>query len=120
MHTRLTLLCFSLTICAHGFGQAIVSPDAAQPGFRPMLPKHVKLVEDFAQSVESKPALVNTPKYAGAPVLLADVPSVSCGHIGVVPVSPDLDPKVIVRVPEQSAARMPILKGLPPCPEDPR
>jgi hypothetical protein len=132
MHTRFTLLCFSLAIRTYCFGQGgatIVRPDAPQPGFRPALPNYVKLVEGFAQSVEknpvwvrtrnnASPAWVRTRNNAGAPPLNLAAPGITCGHIVVIPVSPDVDPKVIVRLPEQSAGKMPIYKGLPACPDD--
>ncbi|MBI4874248.1 MAG: hypothetical protein HY822_06425 [Acidobacteria bacterium] len=107
MHTRTALLCFSLATCAFCAGQ-----DKA-PAARPALPNHVKLVEGFAQFNESKPGKVWAP--AQNPVSATNP---TCAHIVLIPVPQHVDPKMILKVPDPSASKMPIYKGLPVCPGD--
>ena len=121
MRTRITLLCVSLAICTCCFGQGgatIVRPGVPQPGFHPALPSHVKLIEGFALSVEKNPAWVRPRNNAGAPPWNLAATGITCGHIVLIPISREVDPKMIMRLPEQSAAKMPIYKGLPACPDD--
>ena len=96
-----TIVSLSLALCAPCFGQ----------GFTPkILPGHVKLVKGFKPG---SPELRSLPPKV---VIGKDKPEAAvCGHIRVFPASKDIDPKMVVPVPEQSASRMPIHKGLPPC-----
>ncbi len=43
-----------------------------------------------------------------------------CAHIRIIPVDPKIDPDMLIEVPKDGGAtsRMPVIKGLPPCPAD--
>jgi hypothetical protein len=39
----------------------------------------------------------------------------SCGHIIVIPVTPDIDPQAVIKIPLGQTSKMPTFKGLPAC-----
>ena len=90
MKTRAAILCCSLAVCLQCFGQDET---------KARLPNHVKFVPGFVQFKPNPPA----------------APSAACAHMVIVPVPQGKDSKMIMRIPEKSASRMPILKGLPAC-----
>ncbi|HVX66327.1 MAG TPA: hypothetical protein VHA11_06990 [Bryobacteraceae bacterium] len=61
----------------------------------------------------TKPAAAAT-----APRANAEVPARRCAiRLVEIPADRSIDPKIILRIPPDSAAiRMPVYKGLPPCP----
>lgn len=118
------LLCVFLAIGACCFGQdskSTLSADAAKQVFRPALRNHLNLVKGFAQFRENTSAGWITPDKSRARLLgpMADA-RIDCAHIRLIPLPRDVDPKMILPLPKQSASKMPILKGMPACSEDSR
>ena len=98
MKTRAAFMCCSLAICLPCFGQDET---------KARLPDHVKLVPGFVQFKLKPP---NTPIFTPPPA-----PSAACAHMDIFPVPQSTDSKMIMRIPEKSASRMPIHKGLAAC-----
>lgn len=78
------------------------------------LPDHVKLLEGFARGGQPVTAR-GTPSGRLVEVTAQLAPAPRCGHIRVIPVSPEADPGFVIQLPSKSASRMPVFKGLPPC-----
>jgi len=78
-------------------------------------PTEYKLPENFLRFDINKlrPAVSTPPKSQSKIVLPPE--QVSCGHIRVLPVNPDLDPGMILPLPTYVYSRMPVFKGMPAC-----
>jgi hypothetical protein len=102
MHTRLLLLCLSLTLCGGCLGRDRVP---ALPQFKPM-----------AGSVQSQA------HKSGTPAAELSKPESSrcatCAHILVLRMRPNIDPKMVLKFRGHSEFKMPIVKGTPVCPQD--
>jgi hypothetical protein len=118
---RATLFIAGLALSFAGFGQT--EAGSKQLG-------HVKLVEDFVHAPENKPAPfvlnqgfgtnLRAPVSAEARrirIARALQTGLRCGHIIVKSAPPGIDSKSMHAVPKGAEA-MPVLKGLPVCPED--
>ena len=90
MQTSAAFLCCSFAICLQCFGQD-------KPNTR--WSDQVKSVPEFAKRFAQ----------------LKPVPSTACAHMVIIPTPQDVDSRMIKRVPEKNASRMPIHKGLPAC-----
>lgn len=94
---------------------ACLAQDAA--AFRivipPKLPAHVRFGDSFRTPVNKVPGrfALTQPR---------PVESSRCGHIVIMPVDPQLDAKIVRPTPPAETAPMPIIKGMPACPEDVR
>jgi hypothetical protein len=77
---------------------------------------HVQLIEGF----KAPNPLLPRRKAAPPAVIISQspqsVPVRRCGYIIVKAATPDLDPKIVNEVPEGFVSKMPVYKGLPPCP----
>ena len=116
MRTAVCSLAALLTLTAAGFGQASAKPDAV---FAPGRFAHVKLFAGLERSDRNAAKLGAIPVQKFGTRLqpgVAQAPA-ACGHIGVVPVPPDVDPEFILPVPLNRNDRMPKIKGMPPCSE---
>jgi hypothetical protein len=78
----------------------------------PKLPPHVKLVPELRTGPAAPPTVVAQPTPAPPP---------RCGHIIVYgsKAARDPDPKFTIPVPA-TKSNMPVIQGLPPCPENVR
>ena len=94
-------------------GLAVCFTCSGQQKLERKLPAHIRLSDGFALGARShavtgkKPGAVN---WAALPA-----PGTSCAHIIVKPVTPEIDPKIIINMPEGHVSHMPIFKGLPAC-----
>jgi hypothetical protein len=86
------------------------------------LPSHVRLMDGPSLSAPTKtpiPVPIKTRARVNAYVADPSVADGRCAHILVKPVTPDLDPKVIIPVhPSEGQSAMPTFHGLPACPQD--
>jgi len=79
------------------------------------LPGHIQLVEPFVRL--NPPGA--TPKVGPNVVIVKRIPeNEGCAHIIVKRVTPEVDPKISRSSPKGVGSRMPVIKGLPPCPSD--
>jgi hypothetical protein len=79
------------------------------------LPPYIRLSDGFTQKAKS-PVVPGTKLGKVAQVWKSAArPETACGHIVVKPVTPEIDPKMLVRMPEGQVSKMPTLKGLPAC-----
>ena len=118
MRTRSILLSAAAAFSIGCFGQdkpLVMEPLAPQPFRVGKLPGHIKLFQGFARnerplsSHETRPFKVTGTR---AEIYLV----ARCGHITVTPAPANVDPQIVLKVPETSRSNMPVFRGLPPCP----
>jgi hypothetical protein len=106
-----SLLLVSCLACLGQSGPAINPLVAPAPESPRVLPDHVKLVDQYSTSRKAAAPLRggwdNAVRIAGA--------DRRCGHIVVFPVTPEIDPGMVLRLPRSSRDRMPTMKTMPPC-----
>jgi len=118
VRTRPILLSAAAAFSFGCFGQDEVpakqptSPEQTTVG---KLPRHVRLFLDITRG-DQFPARPETVYGKVTGNALPNSPAPRCGHILVKPVTPETDPGLVIRPPSGSGSRMPIYKGLPPCP----
>lgn len=115
MRSQVAIVFFSFALCTPCFGGALDSD--INNDFAPkILPEHVKLIKGFQPS---SPNSASPDLRMRAPKIVTGrqtAESGICGHIRVAPAPRNVDPKIIVPVPERNVSRMPAYKGVPACP----
>lgn len=113
MRSHVAIVFFSFALCIPCFGGASGGDFAPK-----ILPEHVKLIKGFRSSPNLAPNLSAPDLRMRAPKIAAGrqtAESGICGHIRVAPAPKNVDPKIIIPVPERNVSRMPVHKGLPAC-----
>jgi hypothetical protein len=78
------------------------------------LPNHLRLIKPYTQSLQKNDRVKAKVSKQAANISLTP-PGPTCGHIKIYPVSPEVDPKIVVALPGKLDAAMPTMKALPAC-----
>ncbi len=88
------------------------------------MPSHIRLSEGITLGGQERVTPGTKPRptvQASKPVatvqtwMTAPSAQTSCGHMKLIPVSPDIDPDAIIKMPAGQTSKMPTFKGLPAC-----
>ncbi len=113
-----------LALCLSCFGQskpALSQLSSPKPVPIRFLPGYVKLLDQLpSPGIAAQPLAQSLDRNNW--LLTRRIPEASprCGHIIIVPVTPEADPGMVLSLPRSSRDRMPTMKAMPPCEVPPR